>query len=56
MKADKFIFQIRKCEDSTWQPGDPECAKDDEIEEYIRRQGIYVETWVNHQKIDWNLY
>ena len=52
MQSNKFLFQIRKCDNTI----DQNCADPAEINEFIKKKGIMVETWVVHQKIDWGIY
>ena len=48
MKADKLIFQLRKCDNRTLSENEPRCEDPDVIDDYITKLGIMVETWVVH--------
>ena len=49
-----MIFQISRCRAEDLEPGDLECAPDDEIEEFISR--LFIETWTNYLVIDFQIH
>lgn len=48
------MMQIRFCSDDSNEVGEPQCASETEIDEYI--DGITVATWVIQSKIDFSNY
>ena len=47
---------MRKCNPKNRLPSEPKCAKPADIDKWIRDKGIMIESWVVHQKINFDKY
>ena len=52
--SSQVIMQMRKCSNSTLQPGEPRCKPIEEIDEFIK--DIVIKTWVVQSKVDFTKY